>query len=373
MLRWNVVAQGLLLGLFACPTSGQTSDRGQSLRQPIAPLPAPSASSVSMQVGPVNIPQGLMVSGRTQVPPVGYSFTGMSYEARGGEAWTARASMPTARRNHVAVSVGGMIYAIGGYPQVGGGWLQTNEKYDPATDTWVARQIMPTARAVMAAAVANGKIYVIGGDNGASLGTNEEYDPVLNSWTVKASMPTVRGFLAAASVDGIVYAIGGAGPSGSALTTVEAFNGSTWSTKTPMPTGRRGLSAVAVNGRIYAMGGIDATNSILYDKVEEYDPRTNTWATRQPMPLINFLMGAAVVHSKIYVFGGSNNAQPFAEYDPLSDHWTLKALMPLGQNLAAAATDEVSGKIHVIGGDPGFAMNQEFDPGYRTLYLHQKD
>ncbi|MBC7334336.1 MAG: hypothetical protein H5T85_07800 [Actinobacteria bacterium] len=84
--------------------------------------------------------------------------------------------MSKARYGLAAAAPGnGKFYAVGGYS---GGYLATNEEYDPATNTWVTKVPMPTARNWLAAAApGNGRLYAVGGYSGTYLATNEEYIP----------------------------------------------------------------------------------------------------------------------------------------------------------------------------------------------------
>ena len=121
------------------------------------------------------------------------------------DSWKALAPMPTARMAPVAAEVDGKIYVIGGAsvhpgaklvslgPKVPHQSLNTNEVYDPVTNTWQTRMTMPTPRNHAAAGVVNGKIYVIGGRLAsafASAGSNtdvvEVYDPAANTGAPRA-------------------------------------------------------------------------------------------------------------------------------------------------------------------------------------------
>ena len=108
--------------------------------------------------------------------------------------------------------VDGKIYVIGGagvhpgsketalHPARPHRSVDTNEVYDPATNTWETRQTMPTARNHAFVGVVNNKIYVIGGRVGnafitraSNTGIVEEYDPATDQWgALKASMPNPR-------------------------------------------------------------------------------------------------------------------------------------------------------------------------------------
>jgi N-acetylneuraminic acid mutarotase len=165
--------------------------------------------------------------------------------------WTTKASMPTGRQGLAVVSVGGRIYAIGGYDS--GTYFTTVEEYDPATDTWRSRASMNYARQHFGVVVGdNGRLYAIG--HAAAV---EEYDPSTNTWRVVSSLPTPRWALGVAKgPNGRIYAIGG--NNGAMLNLVEEYDpvANTWATKTSMLTARQGVvAATASNGRIYAVGG----------------------------------------------------------------------------------------------------------------------
>ena len=100
-------------------------------------------------------------------------------------AWSSKASKPTAADSFSATAVNSKIYAIGGYY----GARTANEEYDPLADTWATRTPMPTGRHAHAAASVNGKIYVVGGRNASLLATNEEYDPEKLSISIERIEP----------------------------------------------------------------------------------------------------------------------------------------------------------------------------------------
>jgi N-acetylneuraminic acid mutarotase len=278
--------------------------------------------------------------------------------------WSLRKSMPTARRQLACATVGGKIYAIGGY---GGYPLDTVEEYNPIQNTWTAKTSMPTARSNLACAVVEGKIYAIGG---YGRDTVEEYNPIQNTWTTKTPMPTARSSLACAVVGGKIYAIGGHDGS-NYMATVEEYDPAqnTWATKTDMPTARNSLACATVAGKIYAIGGHDGSNYLA--TVEEYDPAQNTWATKTDMHSARHTPACATVAGKIYAIGGfdgSNLLATMEEYDPALNTWTTKTPMPTARIDFACAT--VAGKIYAIGGHGGvlgcLATVEEYDPVQNT-------
>lgn len=209
------------------------------------------------------------------------------------DTWKALAPMPSKRIAAAAVAVGGRIYVMGGagnYParedmalnanephRV----LDTNEAYDPATNTWQARQTLPTPRSHVAAAAANGRIYLLGGrlasmavSNGSTTDIVEEYDPATDRW----------GFL-----------------------------------KLRMPTPRDSAVAVAYQGRIHVIGGqsITAISNSVSRAHEAYDPATNTWVQLPNLPLARHGMAGALIGNRFHIVGGHITAA-FSGSEPLN-------------------------------------------------------
>jgi hypothetical protein len=167
-----------------------------------------------------------------------------------------------------------------------------------AEDTWAAKASMPTARAGLGVVAVNGKIYAIGGttaggqyppdvSRGGFVGTNEEYDPETDTWTIKASMPTPRDYFAIAAYQNKIYCIGGA--IGFTVDEMSGFYGyvasgvnevydtvtDSWVTKASMPFNGMKLQANVINGKIYVMQGF---------YVHVYDPADDSWTNRTRMP-----------------------------------------------------------------------------------------
>ncbi|MHC4546426.1 MAG: Kelch repeat-containing protein, partial [Planctomycetota bacterium] len=163
----------------------------------------------------------------------------------------------------------GKIYIIGGQNSIGQA-VGTNEEYDPATNTWAAKADMPTARQQLGVATLGGKIYAIGGYNDRV--ENEEYDPVLDIWSVKANIPTGRECLGVVSVINRIYAIGGI--SSFRVSTNEVYDPETdvWSSSVDMPMSRSNFAAAGVGGRIYVIGG-DTGGATAIGTNEEFSPR----------------------------------------------------------------------------------------------------
>jgi N-acetylneuraminic acid mutarotase len=143
--------------------------------------------------------------------------------------WQANAPMPTARKGiGLVATADGKLYAISG--EDGNG--QTNEVYDPSTNSWAERAPMPTGRGSTGVALGpDAKIFIAGGDllstSNVYLNQLEAYDPVMDCWSEKQPMPTAREHPGVATApSGLIYVVGGGNGAG-LLNTVEAHDPTT--------------------------------------------------------------------------------------------------------------------------------------------------
>ena len=204
------------------------------------------------------------------------------------DSWERKADMPTAKRNVSVTVVDGKIYAIGGTDSSNcppSKVFSSVEEYDPITSTWVKKADMPTPRAGISLCTVGGKIYAIGGFNSYNgLRTVEVYNPKTDMWTKRSEMPTKRLLHSAGVVNGRIYVIGGPpwGPR-APHKTVEEYDPDTdiWTTIGTMATPRMDLSAGVVNGKIYVIGGSIYFGSSPLSIVEEYDPGIYSQSTPQ--------------------------------------------------------------------------------------------
>jgi hypothetical protein len=296
------------------------------------------------------------------------------------DTWVSRTPMHVARTGLGVAVVNGRIYAIGGstasgfLPMVGGGavlgyrdlggFVGTNEEYDPAMDTWTTRESMPTPRIVFATAVYQNKIYCIGGktSNGFT-GVNEVYDPANDTWETKTSMPTAQGWLTAGVVKGKIYLIGGS-PNGTLNEVYDPVMDS-WTTKASIPFEVWGETAV-VDDKIYVIGG---------SRLQIYDTVTNRWSQGSPPPS-SVGYGAGVTTGILAPKRISAIGDSVGVYDPENDTWTIGADIPTRRyNFGVAVVNDV---FYAIGGHkynyPGsFAavdVNEQYTPfGYGTVPL----
>ena len=197
------------------------------------------------------------------------------------DTWKTLAPMPTKRGSAVAVLVGDRIYVMGGagyHPnekrtEFGLGAnvphraMNSNEVYDPATNTWEKRSPMPTGRNHISAGAVNGKIYVLGGRvgsvfvNASPTDVVEEYDTATDTW----------GFA-----------------------------------KARMPRPRTGTAFGTYGGKIYMAGGEYLDNNIVgtFRDADAYDPATNSWTALPPLAIPRHGLIGAVIGNRFYVVSG---------------------------------------------------------------------
>jgi N-acetylneuraminic acid mutarotase len=331
-------------------------------------------------------------------------------------SWVSKAPMPTPRGGLGVATVKGKIYAIGG---IGGeidmtvgtvpyssGFLNTNEAYDPITNTWETKASMPTARDNFAIATYQNKIYCMGGVTGMSTvpyadtdillpaylwsTVNEVYDTATDTWETKTPMPSApHAQLTANVVDGKIYLLGG-------LTTqpVMIYNPATdtWNNtqteklrdswnkvvldayddKSSEYVGNQFASAV-YNDKIFALSyyiGLNSDKALLI-----FDSSGGSWNLGSPAPSgvpygVAAITSGFIAPKRIYFLGSTCNYA----YDPENDSWQIGVPMPTLRAYFSSVT--VDDKLYVIGGytsKSGFftissAANEVYTPfGYGAV------
>jgi N-acetylneuraminic acid mutarotase len=288
-------------------------------------------------------------------------ITFKAVSAASPNSWTSKAPMNEARSSLGVAVVNGKIYAIGGSTQSGSmpnsipstvyGFkgtmgVDTNEEYDPATDTWETKTPMPTARGWLTAGVVNGKIYLIGGEPNGTL--NEVYDPATDSWITKTPAPTALSWTWASSATSAVfnskiYFVGGEG-SGK-LNQIYDVETDKWSSGASSPSSVDGGAAGATTGvwapkQIYILGEIVAARSEEPTFVRVYDPDIDSWVFGADAPTSRYNFGVAVVNDILYAIGGHTHSQyPLGIYAPVA---TNEQYTPFGYDTVPPAVAVVS-------------------------------
>ncbi len=242
--------------------------------------------------------------------------------------WISKSPMPTSRSWAPAVEYNGKIYVIGGCssnkPEQFKNPVATLEVYDPVTDTWQSLAPMPSPRIAPVAVALNGEIYVIGGFDPyyywSANPTVEIYNIATNTWRKGPRLPYGCSWAAGVVLNGKIYVLGGVGYHYYNTTQIFDPSTNTWTLGPSFTGGRYLCAATTYNGKIYLIGGDswETGSSIVYNDIQEYDPRTNTWTSKTPMPTPWTNLSAIAHNGKIYVFGGNAMARV---YDISSDSW----------------------------------------------------
>jgi N-acetylneuraminic acid mutarotase len=85
---------------------------------------------------------------------------------------------------------------------------------------------------------------------------------------------------------------------------------------------------VALNGKLYLIGGRNATSTVIYDLVYEYDPVADMLTQKASLPSPRFSGTAVTDGTEIYYLGGSSTTNIFASginticiYNPATNAW----------------------------------------------------
>lgn len=201
-----------------------------------------------------------VVGGHTGVNPITNNF---EYDPA-SDSWAPREQAISGLNEPFSASMGEKVYVLGDY------WTSMLQEYSTEGNKWVLKMEAPGPRSKASGGVIGGKMYVVGGGAPAE-DTNEVYEPLTDSWSGKAPMPTPRANLSAGVIGGKLYAVGGLDGYGGIYGSNEAYDpvSNSWDIKVPMPTPRFYMGAAVIDGRLYTVGGFDG---FVTNENEEYDP-----------------------------------------------------------------------------------------------------
>jgi hypothetical protein len=186
-----------------------------------------------------------VIGGQTEAAGAGAQV--YAYDVAAGR-WERRASLPEPRFNMAAVTLGGRIYALGGFSR-------TSERgevylYDPASDSWSEGTPLPLPNHTFGAVVFRGEIWAIGGRRGDRVLRDVWiFDPGRRAWRRGPTMPKPMELVGAAVAGDEIHAVWEG--------TYQIYDAATgdWSQGPRSLVTRHGLKAFVVDGSLYTVGG----------------------------------------------------------------------------------------------------------------------
>jgi len=266
-------------------------------------------------------------------------------------SWRTHDTLPVARTEVSATTVGGTIVVAAGYMADGSSTSRT-DLYATASGKWSRGPDLPVGLNHAAAATLNGRAVIAGG---YSVGppTTGVFALASSRWTRLPDLPFARGAAGAAVSGGILYVVGGRAPNGLARNAL-AYDPKRRAWRTIVgPTPREHLAVTAANGRVYAVGGRRAGYDTNVATVESWRPGERRWRREAPLPEPRGGTGAAAVGSTIVSVGGEAPEGTLAHvfgYDTRARRWSPLPDLPTPRHgLGVVAS---GGSVYVIGGGP---------------------
>ena len=188
--------------------------------------------------------------------------------------WSQKSSMPTNRSVLSSAVLNNEIYVFGGWP----GTKNTFEKFNPVLNSWTSLTPIPTARhSVNSATALNGKLYFLSGKNDVMTefyNSNEVFDPISNTWQSKAPVLYSVYGASATTLNNKIYLVGGSRGSYNQYVnnTMEIFKytqiynpvSDSWSLGPELPYGTSLAQLLVDGGNLYLIGGLskDSSNNV---------------------------------------------------------------------------------------------------------------
>lgn len=223
--------------------------------------------------------------------------------------WTKGLDLPNPL-NHVAVaSTLGKLLVIGGFTNMNWDPVDLVYIFDPATNTWTEGPKLPSKAGALSAITVGNLIYCIGGRNSqGDLGDTSVLDPKTGKWEMLSAMPTPRNHLAIGEIDGKIYAAGGrTSIAPNNLNALEIYDTTTdeWTKGPNMPTQRSGIGGAVLDGKFHVIGGESFFQT--FKENEAYDPESKKWEEFPPLPTTRQGVAVSQLQDLIFVINGGNH------------------------------------------------------------------
>jgi len=302
-LRWGLARGGTKA---AAPIATATAARTKVVAATVKTVPVLSERVTGSLGAPLQDPAsapvgagGLLLGGLTAADTSSSAI--LSVTAHGDRP---RGTLPTARHDTAAVTIGGAVYLFGG----GDGTKQLDEilRIDPATGRVTAVGHLPAASSDSGAAAVGGTAYVVGGYTGTRwLDTVVAWKP-RGAAHVVAHLPSPVRYAAVTSVGGTVVIAGGSLPAGTASAAVLGFDPASGSVRRlgtlPAPTTH--AAAAAIGRLAYVIGGRGADVGAVTERIVSVDPAQREVRAAGRLDVARSDLAAIGLGSRILLAGG---------------------------------------------------------------------
>jgi DNA-binding CsgD family transcriptional regulator/N-acetylneuraminic acid mutarotase len=290
--------------------------------------------------------------------------------------WFQRAALPASRTRAAAVTVGNLIYLIGG--EVNQAPSAEVLTYSIDTNTWqLLDTLKPTPTWSNTAVALNDKIYAAGGTTSGNRFTNrfEVYDTRTKSWNILADLPIASSGHSMVGSGKKIYAFGFNPQSGGKLSTADSYvydiGNNTWQPIASMPTQRTFTGAALMDDKIFVVGGYSGGREVTM--CEAYAPQSNEWSKCPDMLVPRGAFGLTKVSNLLFAIGGGGSGFiGFNErYDTTSNTWQ-PIDSPLNGDWQNFAITSRATELYVIGGvsnNKKLAFNYAFELFNKRTYL----
>lgn len=218
-----------------------------------------------------------------------------------------------------------------------------------------------TARRALGAATLGGQIYAIGGWNGVAtqLDLVEVFAPTAQQWHTGPPLTVARSQHGVVAAGGALWVVGGWQAERGLVSAVErlAPTDTQWQIVTHLPSPRREPGVALWQEQIVVAGGFNGSSDAdldgYSDRVDAYDWQHDRWQRLATLSLPRRGLGLVTVADRLFAIGGYSAEEGFTnlveEYDPTAKRWINRA-WPLTPRTWAAATGLVDAGALVIAG-----------------------
>lgn len=226
------------------------------------------------------------------------------------DMWRPLPPMPTARERFGMTGFSGRIYISGGrsreMDEASPSASDALWAYDTVSGDWVMKASMPSERVDHVMISIGDLLYVLGG-TGEHADLIYIYNIVTDQWsTSPITMPLPRRNFGVANNETLIYIVGGISADGTVHSAIDVFDTetSTWSARAPLQHARAGVAAALINDRLHVAGGSTPDPAQTFNEHLSRDPGETRWHMESALPTARHSTANAVVGGEWFVIGG---------------------------------------------------------------------